>query len=73
MDVRIDAVVHRALEREPAQRYQHVSEVSRELASITAGAVPNAGPVVGPPFEPAREYVQLQVQGPAAALFVSAL
>ena len=69
VDGRLDEIVHRALEREPEQRYQHVSEVRSALESVsdgTANAVRTQAPTDA-------EYVQLQVQGPAAALIVSAL
>ncbi len=36
MDVRLDEVVLRALEREPARRYQHVSEVKTNVETITS-------------------------------------
>ncbi len=68
VDGRIDEVVFRALEREPDNRYQHVSEVRHEVESISGG-------VAAPPGSPGvaiSEDLQIQVQGPAAALFVSA-
>jgi len=37
VDVRLDEVVLRALEREPARRYQHVSEVKTDVESFTEG------------------------------------
>jgi predicted Ser/Thr protein kinase len=69
VDGRLDEIVHRALEREPEQRYQHVSEVRSALESVTDGTA-NAGRSPAPTD---AEYVQLQVQGPAAALIISAL
>jgi serine/threonine protein kinase len=36
VDVRLDEVVLRALEREPARRYQHVSEVKSNVETITS-------------------------------------
>src|ERR1022692_1286078 len=36
IDVRLDEVVLRALEREPARRYQHVSEVKSNVETITS-------------------------------------
>jgi hypothetical protein len=69
VDGRLDAIVHRALEREPEQRYQHVSEVRSALESVSDGTA-NASRSPAPTD---AEYVQLQVQGPAAALIVSAL
>jgi tetratricopeptide (TPR) repeat protein/predicted Ser/Thr protein kinase len=40
MDVRLDEVVLRALEREPARRYQHVSEVKSNVEAITSTPPP---------------------------------
>ena len=69
VDGRLDEIVHRALEREPEQRYQHVSEVRSALESVTDGTAK----AVRSPAPADAEYVQLQVQGPAAALIISAL
>jgi uncharacterized membrane protein YhaH (DUF805 family) len=43
VDVRIDEVVLKSLEREPSQRYQHVSEVKSDVENVTHaghGAIP---------------------------------
>ena len=54
VDVRLDEVVLRALEREPARRYQHVSEVKTDVESVAKDVPPQpaapspAGP--GIPF-----------------------
>ncbi len=69
VDERLDEIVHRALEREPEQRYQHVSEVRSALEYVSDGTA-NASRSPAPTD---AEYVQLQVQGPAAALILSAL
>jgi predicted Ser/Thr protein kinase len=42
IDVRLDEVVLRALEKEPMQRYQHASEVKMEVEAITSGHGMNA-------------------------------
>jgi tRNA A-37 threonylcarbamoyl transferase component Bud32 len=39
VDVRLDEVVLKALEREPSLRYQHASDVKSDLASISAAPV----------------------------------
>ena len=49
VDVRLDEVVLRALEKEPERRYQHVSEVKTEVESLSApprhrGTRPGRGP-----------------------------
>ena len=45
VDVRLDEVVLRTLEKEPGRRYQHVSDVSHEVEHIsaTSGHGPSAG------------------------------
>ena len=37
IDVRLDEVVLRALEKEPEKRYQHASEVKTEVEQIRSG------------------------------------
>jgi tRNA A-37 threonylcarbamoyl transferase component Bud32 len=51
VDVRLDEVVLKALEREPARRYQHVSEVKSNVDSITA-TTPQAPANPAPPAVP---------------------
>ncbi len=48
VDVRLDEVVLRALEREPARRYQHVSEVKTSVETITS-TTPGAARTNSPP------------------------
>jgi predicted Ser/Thr protein kinase len=43
VDVRLDEVVLRALEKEPGRRYQHVSEVKSEVESITQDSTGQPG------------------------------
>src|ERR1700722_7033695 len=69
VDGRLDEIVHRALGTGAGQRYQHVSEVRSALESI--GDERNWTARSPQPTE--TETVQLQVQGPAAALIASAL
>src|SRR5271170_6991941 len=52
IDVRLDEVVLHALEREPARRYQHVSEVQSNVETITS-TMPPISPV--PPPAPMPE------------------
>ena len=40
VDVRLDKIVLHALEREPAQRYQHASEVRTDVENVTTNAAP---------------------------------
>jgi len=55
VDVRLDEVVLKALEREPARRYQQVSEVKSNVETITA--TPAAAP--RPPAEPGMGKIAL--------------
>ena len=43
VDVRLDEVVLRALEHEPEQRYQHVSEMKTEVESVKLNPAPAKG------------------------------
>jgi tetratricopeptide (TPR) repeat protein len=61
VDVRLDEVVLRALEREPARRYQQVGEVKTNVENITATPPPAPVtppapkvPTPGPPLTPPR-------------------
>jgi serine/threonine protein kinase len=49
VDIRLDEIVLRALEKEPERRYQHVSEVKTQVETVaaTAGANPHSGAPVG--------------------------
>jgi hypothetical protein len=77
VDGRLDEVVFRALERDPARRYQHASDVRADVESV-AGHGP-ARPAAAPPplwRGPAAalaEEIQLQVNGPAVGLGVCAV
>jgi hypothetical protein len=51
VDVRLDEIVLRALENDPARRYQHASEVKSQVASVTG--------------TPASEISQPNAQGPS--------
>jgi hypothetical protein len=52
IDVRLDEVVLRALEREPQRRYQQVSQVKTEVESIVATPSHSALPTPAPPAAP---------------------
>lgn len=49
VDVRLDEIVLRALENDPARRYQHASEVKARVATVASAPEP----AVVPPGEPA--------------------
>jgi serine/threonine protein kinase len=52
VDVRLDEVVVRALQREPARRYQHVSDLGTDVETITATG-PAKPPLLPQPAAPA--------------------
>ena len=57
IDVRLDEVVLRALEKEPERRYQQASELGTEVQSIvTAPAAANAAATIPVPWYTLREY-----------------
>jgi len=56
IDVRLDDVVLRALQRDPQRRYQHVSDVRTELATITETPRDAAGILRGPGNERPRHW-----------------
>jgi tRNA A-37 threonylcarbamoyl transferase component Bud32 len=68
VDVRLDSVVLRTLEKEPERRYQHASEVRTDVEAISAGG----GPVPLPemPSE-GEEAVSRRLRIPAIGLMVS--
>jgi tRNA A-37 threonylcarbamoyl transferase component Bud32 len=53
VDVRLDDVVLRALQKEPQRRYQHASEFKTDVNSIASGTAPAAAPVPTPAAQPA--------------------
>src|SRR5207237_10062162 len=61
VDVRLDEIVLHALEKEPARRYQHASEVRDDVEKVTSKPVAAPPPAVTttamvsePPANPAR-------------------
>ena len=58
VDVRLDSIVLKALEREPTRRYQHALEIKTDVERVDAVADPRAhatGPAPGHPARPAKE------------------
>jgi predicted Ser/Thr protein kinase len=68
VDVRLDDVVLRTLEKEPARRYQHASEVKSAVQTITSP--PRLALSAAAASEPAWADVQGQVRAPAIGLLV---
>ncbi len=75
IDRRLDDIVLRALTKEPEQRYQRVSEIKSAVDSVVRGLPPEARMVepVQPMGPPDLEMIRLQVQGPAAGMFLTAI
>lgn len=74
VDVRLDEVVLHTLEKEPARRYQHASQLKTDVVTIaqTAGDTPSASTAAPAPTSE-LESVRRQVSGPATGLLVTAL
>jgi hypothetical protein len=66
VDVRLDEVVLRTLEKEPARRYQQASHVKTQVEGIAAGS-PVEPPALGPARPSRRTPIRLL---PAVALYV---
>ena len=76
IDVRLDEVVLRSLEKEPERRYQHASDVKTDLESISRTAqIPSPGPVapVRLPTDVDVEAAAHQVKGPAIGLLIAGI
>lgn len=75
VDVRLDEVVLRALEKEPERRYQQASQVKTAVETIASHPGQAAPPVpepLAPPSGSPLEQIRRQVKGPAIGLVVAA-
>jgi serine/threonine protein kinase len=75
VDVRLDDVVLRTLEKEPERRYQTASEVKTAVETVAAQrgqARPPVAPSATVTLVPAEERIQKQVKWPAIGLAVTA-
>jgi hypothetical protein len=63
VDVRLDEVVLRALEKEPERRYQHASEVRTAVETIAQAPEAATASSVGSPAPPPRRGVRLALVG----------
>ncbi|MGA2034170.1 MAG: protein kinase [Thermoguttaceae bacterium] len=68
IDVRLDEVVLRALEKEPERRFQQASEVKTEVESIATTPTP-----ASPAADDAQQHARQSVQGPAIGLLVTGI
>jgi len=68
VDVRLDSVVLRTLEKEPERRYQHAGEVRTDVEAITSGGEPApSGDVTGEREKAVRQHLRI----PAIGLMIS--
>ena len=71
IDVRLDEVVLRALEKEPERRYQQASQVKTQVETIAAAPLAASSPPVCPAAgDEAIADARQQVRGPAIGLLV---
>ncbi len=73
VDARLDEVVFRALEREPARRYQKASQVKEDVQAITTGRHPRRDIPVVEAVAADHEVDRFQVAGPAAGLLLTGI
>jgi serine/threonine protein kinase/cytochrome c-type biogenesis protein CcmH/NrfG len=59
IDVRLDEVVMRSLEKEPQRRYQHVSEVKTQVETIAQTPAPSSSPAERDESAPSESQSQL--------------
>ncbi len=69
IDVRLDEVVLRALEREPERRYQHASEVKTDVENIAGQSSPPPPPIA----KARRESLEKEVRAPAIGLLATGI
>jgi hypothetical protein len=69
IDVRLDEVILRALESEPARRYQHASEMKTDVETISRNERP--APVSAPALPVLLESARRQLLGPAIGLTIT--
>lgn len=55
VDVKLDDIVLRSLEKEPSRRYQHASEIKSDVQSVAEGGVVQASPHLGKAYVPAAK------------------
>ncbi|MBW8782697.1 MAG: protein kinase [Verrucomicrobia bacterium] len=71
LDVRLDEIVLRALEKEPERRYANATEFKTQLETVASTPPPPAPPAAPPPAGPlAQAGVRAQVAAPAIAMMI---
>jgi serine/threonine protein kinase len=71
VDVRLDNVVLRTLEKEPDRRYQHISEVKTDVEAISSGA--RSGVSYRPAADDKLEAVRQRTRAPSIGLMIAGL
>jgi hypothetical protein len=72
VDVRLDEVVLRALENDPARRYQHASEVREGITSVVSTDAPSPLPEVGKAKVPGARQASRRWHGVAGWVTITA-
>ena len=71
LDVRLDNVVLRTLEKEPARRYQHISEVKTDVEAISSGG--RSGVSYSPAADDKLEAIRQRMRVPGIGLKIAGL
>jgi len=71
VDVRLDNVVLRTLEKEPDRRYQHISEVKTDVEAISAGG--RSGVSYRPAADDELETIRQRIRAPGIGLMIAGL
>jgi len=71
VDLRLDNVVLRTLEKEPERRYQHVSEVKTDVEAISSGG--RSGVSYRPATDDRLEAVRQRIRAPGIGLMIAGL
>ena len=71
VDIRLDNVVLRTLEKEPERRYQHISEVKTDVEAISSGG--RSGVSYRPAADDKLEAVRQRIRAPGIGLMIAGL
>jgi len=71
VDVRLDNVVLRTLEKQPERRYQHISEVKTDVETISSGG--RSGVSYSPASDDKLEAIRQRIRAPGIGLMIAGL